>query len=59
MGTIVPMPPVIGVRKTSPDLLRMCKHIGLKVFLNKLMQECRVVRKSQVSSNYNKKVIAI
>ena len=53
------MPPVMGVRKTSSDIQRMCKHIWLKIFLNKSMQECRDVRKSQVSTTYNKKVIAI
>ena len=53
------MPPVMGVRKTSSDIPGMCEHIWLKVFLNKLMQECRDVRKSQVPTNYNKKVIAI
>ena len=42
------MPPVMGVRKTSSDIQEMCKHIWLKIFLNKSMQECRDVRKSQV-----------
>ena len=50
---------VMDVRKTSTKIPGMCKHIWLKVFLNKLIQECRDVRKSQVSTNYNKKVIAI
>ena len=59
IGTVVPMPPVMGVRKTSSDIQGMCKHIWLKIFLNKSMQECRGVRKSQVSTTYNKKVIAI
>ena len=59
IGTIVPMPPVMGVRKTLSDIHGMCEHIWLKVFLNKPMQECRDVRKSQVSTNYSKKVIAI
>ena len=53
------MPLVMGVRKTSSDIHRMCKHIWLKIFLNKSMQDCRDVRKSQVSTTYNKKVIAI
>ena len=53
------MPPVMGVRKTSSVIQGMCKHIWLKIFLNKSMQECRDVRKSQVSETYNKKVIAI
>ena len=59
IGTIVPMPPVMGVRKTSSDIQGMCKQIWLKIFLNKFMQECRDVRKSQVSATYNKKIIAI
>ena len=59
IGTIVPMPPVMGVRKTSSDIQEMCKHIWLKIFLNKSMQECRDVRKCQVCTTYNKKVIAI
>ena len=59
IGTIVPMPPVMGVRKTSSNISGMCRHIWLKVFLNKPMQECRDVRKFQVSTHYNKKVIAI
>ena len=59
VGTIVPMPPVVGVRKTSCDIQERCKHIWLKVFLNKPMQECRDVRKSRVSTNHSKKVIAI
>ena len=45
IGTIVPMPPVMGVRKTLSDIQGMCKHIRLKVFLNKPMPECRDVRK--------------
>ena len=53
VGTIVPMPPVMGVRKTSSDIQGMCKHIWLKIFLNKSMQKCRDVRKSQVSTTYN------
>ena len=53
------MPPVMGVGKNSSDIQGMCKHIWLKIFLNKSMQEYRDVRKSQVSTNYNKKVIAI
>ena len=53
------MPPVMGVRKTSSDIQGMCIYIWLKIFLNKSMQECRDVRKSQVSTTYNKKVIAI
>ena len=53
------MSPVMGVRKTSSDIQGMCTHIWLKIFLNKSMQECRDVRKSQVSTTYNKKVIAI
>ena len=44
VGTIVPMPPVMGVRKTSSDIQGMCEHIWLKVLLNKPMQECRDVR---------------
>ena len=59
IGTIVPMPPVICARKTSFDISGMCKHIWLKVFLNKPMQKCKDVRKSQISTNHNKKVIAI
>ena len=59
IGTIVPMPPVMGVRKTSCDISGICTHIWLKVFLNKPMQECRDVRKSQVSTHHNKKVTAI
>ena len=50
------MPPVMGVRKTSSNIQGMCKHIWLKIFLNKSMQECRDVRKSQVSTTYNKKL---
>ena len=42
------MPPVMGVRKTSSYIQGMCKHIWLKIFLNKSMQECRDVRKSKV-----------
>ena len=50
------MPPVMGVKKTSSDIPGMCKHIWLKLFLNKPVQDCRDVRKSQVSTNYNKKL---
>ena len=39
IGTIVPMPPVMGVRKTSSDIQGMCQRIWLKVFLNKPMQK--------------------
>ena len=53
------MPPVMDVTKTSSNIQGMCKHIWLKIFLNKSMQECRDIRKSQVSMSYNKKVIAI
>ena len=53
------MPPVMGVRKTSSDIQGMCKHIWLKIFLNKSMQICRDVRKSQISTTYNKKVIKL
>ena len=49
----------MGVRKISSHAPGMRKHIWLKVFLNKPLQECRDVRESQVSTNYNKKVIAI
>ena len=59
VGTIAPMPPVMGVRKTSSDKQGMCEHVWLKVFLNKPMQECRDVKKSQVSTNYSKKAIVI
>ena len=27
IGTIVPMPPVMGVRKTLCDIQEMCEHI--------------------------------
>ena len=50
------MPPVMGVKKTSSDIQEMCKHIWLKIFLNKSMQKCRDVRKSQVCTTYNKKL---
>ena len=53
------MPPVMGVRKTSLNEPIMCKHIWRKIFLNKSMQECRDVRKFEVSMTYKKKVIAI
>ena len=33
IGAIVPMPPDMGVRKTSSDIPGMCKRIWLKVFL--------------------------
>ena len=56
IGTIVPMPPNVGMRKTSCNIPGMCTHIWLKVFMNKPMQECRDVRKFQVSTNNNKKV---
>ena len=49
------MLPVMGVKKASSDIPRMCQHIWLKLFLNKPMQECRDVRESQESTNYNKK----
>ena len=58
VSTIVPMLPVMGVRKNSSIISRTRKHIWLKVFLLKLMQECRDGRKFQVSTTYNKKVIA-
>ena len=50
------MPPVMGVRKTLSDIQGMCKHIWLKIFLNKSMQECSDVRKSHVSTTYKKKL---
>ena len=59
IGTIVPIPPVMGVRKISYNIPETGKHIWLKVFLNKPIKKFRDVRKSQVSTSYNKKVIAI
>ena len=59
VGTIVPMPPVMGVRKTSSNIPGTREHIWLNVFSNKPMQECKDVRKSQVSTTYLKIVIAI
>ena len=59
IGTIVPMPPVMGVGKTLFDIPGMQPHIWLQVLLNEPMQECRDVRKSQVYMTYNKKVIVI
>jgi len=53
------MTPVMGVRKTSSDIPRMCKHIWPKIFLKKPMQECRDARKFQVSTTNNKEVTAI
>ena len=53
------MPPVMGVRTTLSNIPGTRKHIWLKVFSNKPMQECRDVRKSQVSTTENKKVIAV
>ena len=49
----------MGVRKTSFKIPGTRKHIWLKVFSNKPTQECRDARKSQISTTYNKKVIAV
>ena len=57
--TIVPMPPVMGVRKNLSNISRTRKHIWLKVFSHKPMQKCRDVRKSQVSTTYKKKLSLI
>ena len=59
IGTIVLMPPVMGVGKTLFDILGIQPRNWLQVLLNELMQECRDVRMSQVYTTYNKKVIVI
>ena len=40
VDTIVSMPPVMGVRKTLSNIPGKRKHIWLKVFSNKPMEEC-------------------